>query len=136
MRRALGIACAGACAACGGGMPLLHPARTLDTGEVRAATGLSGQFAVGNLGESLSAARSEAASNAGGPGPPGTDPTYAKGALVAASVGPGVAPFVAARVGIGARAEGGISYTGRGARIDMRRSLDFAAWSVSVGGGV
>jgi hypothetical protein len=123
-------------AGCGGGMPLLHPARTLGAGEVRAATGMSGNFALTSLGESLNAARNEAAANPGAPGPPGSDPTYAKGALVAASIGPGLAPFVAARVGVGAQAEGGISYTGRGVRIDMRRSFDFGAWSLSLGGGV
>ncbi len=120
---------------CGGALPLLHPARTLPSGEVRAATGLSGNFAVGSLADSLTAARNDAATNPNVPGTPGSDPTFARGALVSAAVAPGLAPFVGARVGVGARAEGGLAYTGRGARIDLRRSFDFGQWSVSVGAG-
>jgi hypothetical protein len=121
---------------CAGGMPLLHPARTLPTGEVRMATGFSANFATGGLAGALDNARSEAAASQGNvPGPPGTDETYARGALVAAAVAPGIAPFVAARVGTGDRYEGGIAYTGRGARIDMRRSYDWDAISLSIGAG-
>jgi hypothetical protein len=126
----------GALSGCGGGMPLLHPARTLPPGEVRAATGVSGNFALGGLADSLTAARNDAATNPNVPGTPGSDPTYAKGALVSAAVGPGIAPFVSARVGIGAEAEGGVSYTGRGVRIDLRRSFDLdRRWSISIGAG-
>ena len=135
MRRAALPLVAGALAGCGGGVPLLHPARTLDSGQVRAATGLSGTFAVGSLADSLHAARTEAATNPNLPGTPGSDPTYARGALVSAAVAPGLAPFVGARVGIGASAEGGLAYTGRGARVDIRRSFDFGQWSVSLGAG-
>jgi len=126
------------CAAigCGGGMPLLHPARTLPTGEVRMATGFSANVATGGLANGLNNARNEAATNGSNvPGPPGTDETYARGALVAAAVAPGIAPFVAARVGTGQRYEGGIAYTGRGARIDMRKAFDRGAWSLSIGAG-
>lgn len=120
---------------CAGGSPLLHPARTLPTGEVRAATGFSANIATGALASSLNAARSEAVTNPNVPGLPGTDESYARGALVAAAVAPGLAPFVAARVGTGQRYEGGISYSGRGARIDMRRSYDRDAFSLSIGVG-
>ena len=106
---------------CAGGMPLLHPARTLAAGEVRAAGGLSGQIAVGSIANDLRSARALAATNADLPGLPGSNPAFAKGALVAAAVAPGLAPFVAGRVGIGGQAEGGITYTGRAARIDLRR---------------
>lgn len=131
-RAAFAAACA-ATSGCAGGMPLLHPAKTLPTGEVRAATGFSGNIAVGGLANGLNGARSEAAANPSVPGPPGTDETYARGALVAAAVAPGIAPFVAARVGTGQRYEGGVAYTGRGARIDMRRSFDRDAFSLSIG---
>jgi hypothetical protein len=122
--------------ACAGGGPLLHPARTLPKGEVRAALGLSGNAVVGSLANDLRNARNEAAANPLAPGAPGSDPTYARGALVAASVAPGIAPFLGARVGIGDHAEGGITYTGRGARIDMRRSFDGPNASFSIGAGV
>lgn len=121
---------------CAGGSPLLHPARTLASGDVRAAAGVSANVAVGSVANDMRAAREEAARNPDAPGVPGTNPTYARGALVAAAVGPGLAPFVAARVGVGNRFEGGVAYTGRGARIDMRRSFDEGSWSLSTGLGV
>jgi hypothetical protein len=122
---------------CAGGSPLLHPARALDTGVVRAAAGVSANVVAGSAAEDLRNAREEAAvAGATVPGAPGTDPGYAKGALVAAAVAPGLAPFVAARVGAGNRFEGGVAYTGRGVRIDMRRSFDVENVSFSAGAGV
>ena len=118
---------------CGGGSPLLHPARTLPQGEVRAAGGFSANVAVGSLADGLRAAKDEAARNTDAPGRPGTDVVYSKGALVAAAAAPGIAPFLAARVGVGDHFEGGLAYTGRGARIDLRRSLDRKNMSLSVG---
>ena len=56
---------------CAGGGPLLHPARTLPSGEVRAAGGLSGQVAVGSIADDLRSARNEAATNPDAPGAPG-----------------------------------------------------------------
>lgn len=117
-------------------MPLLHPARTLPAGDVRAAGGLSGQIAIGSIAEDLRSAKALAASNADLPGTPGSNPAYAKGALVAAAVAPGLAPFVAGRVGIGGNAEGGITYTGRAARLDMRRSFETGSVQLSIGAGV
>src|SRR5580704_7357389 len=101
-RARLSLACclAGA-VGCGGGMPLLYPARTLPLGEVRATGGTSGNFVVGSLASDLQAATVEGAKNSSAPGPPGTDPAYARGALVEAAVAPGLSPFIAARVGIG-----------------------------------
>ena len=122
--------------ACGGGSPLLHPARTLAAGDVRAAGGLSANIAVGSPADDVRTARELAAKNPDIPGAPGGNPAYAKGALVAAAIGPGLAPFVAARVGVGDRYEGGVAYTGRAARIDMRRSFDRGAFSLSLGAGV
>ncbi len=125
-----------AASACGGGVPLLYPARALPAGDVRASAGASGNFAMGALADAVSAARVEAAHNSMVPGPPGQDPTYAKGALVLAAVAPGLAPYVAARVGMGARFEGGVTYTGRAAHLDVRRSFDWSDVSLSVGVGV
>lgn len=121
---------------CAGGAPLLHPARALGQGEVRAAGGLSGQIAVGSAADDLRVAREQAAATPEPQGQPGTNPAYAKGALVAAAMGPGLAPYVSARVGVGSGAEGGITYTGRAARIDIRKAFDSGAWSYSAGVGV
>lgn len=121
---------------CGGGLPLLHPARTLPRGEVRGAAGVSTEAPVGTLASDLQNARNDAASTGSAQPLPG-DVTYAKGALIAAAVAPGLAPFVSARVGVGFTSEGGISYTGRAARIDMRKSFDISeSSSVSVGAGL
>lgn len=117
-------------------MPLLHPARALKTGDVRAATGVSANVAIGSLADDLRNARAIAAQDPTGtttPGAPGTNPDYAKGALVAANIAPGLAPFVGARVGVGSSYEGGLTYTGRGVRVDMRRSFDVKSWSFSAG---
>jgi hypothetical protein len=119
---------------CAGGGPLLHPAKTLGKGEIRAALGLSGEAATGNFGSALQSARAEAGTQASTL----PDKTYSKGALVAAAVNPGLAPFVAARVGLGDDFEGGLAYTGRAIRIDFRRAFYFGeekAWAFSVGAG-
>jgi hypothetical protein len=132
-RGALVVAAALASAGCGGGLPLLHPARTLPTGDVRMASGVSANVAVGSPADDLSRARDLAARDPTVPGAPGTNPDYAKGALVAASLAPGLAPFVGARVGVGEHYEGGLAYTGRAVRVDMRRAWGGGPWSVSVG---
>jgi hypothetical protein len=119
---------------CGGGSPLLHPARTLPTGDFRLATGVSANVATGPLAGDLRRAREIAERDPTAPGAPGSSPDYSKGALVAAAVAPGLAPFVGARVGIGDRFEGGLAYTGRAVRGDVRRSFDAGRWSLSLGG--
>ena len=116
---------------CGGGTPLLHPARTLPTGDLRVAGGVSANVAVGGLADDLRNARDLASRD---PSEANTKPDYAKGALVSAAVAPGLAPFLAARVGVGNQFEGGLTYTGRAVRADMRRSFDFDRhWSLSLG---
>jgi hypothetical protein len=116
---------------CGGGLPLLHPARTLKTGDVRVAGGFSGQIAVGSLANAMRDAESDASS---GTTAAQSDPAFAKGALVAASIAPGLAPLVGARVGIGWESEGGVAYTGRALRLDLRRSFDLSThWAISLG---
>jgi len=122
---------------CGGGGPLLHPARTLPSGEVRATGGVAAQIAAGPLSDDIRIARDIAARDPGNtPGQPGGNPEYAKGALVAAAVAPGLSPFVGARVGVGDNFEGGLAYMGRGVRVDMRRSFDSGKWSYSAGLGL
>lgn len=124
---------AAALSGCAGGQPLLHPARALPTGDVRVAAGLSANGVVGAAADDLARARELAARDANAPGEPGQSPEYAKGALVAAALAPGLAPVVAARVGVGERFEGGLAYTGRAARLDARRSFDFGNVSLSAG---
>jgi hypothetical protein len=133
VKRAAVVAAALASAGCGGGAPLLHPARTLPVGDVRLASGVSANVAVGSPANDLQRAREIAASDPQAPGAPGTNPDYAKGAIVAAALAPGLAPFVGGRVGVGEHYEGGLAYTGRSVRADMRRSFDSEAWSFSLG---
>jgi hypothetical protein len=121
---------------CGGGLPLLHPAQTLAQGDIRASAGISGTIATGDLSSAVNAAQADQAVNGGAPSTPGSDPTFAKGALVLASVAPGLAPVAGARVGIGWQSEGGIAYTGRAVRVDVRRSFDLSdTWALSLGVG-
>jgi hypothetical protein len=116
---------------CAGGLPLLHPARTLPLGDVRASGGFSGTVTTGSVANAVHDAEADPS---GGNVP--SDVTFAKGALVAASIAPGLAPMVGARVGIGWQSEGGLAYTGRAIRADLRRSFDLSEhWSVSLGVG-
>jgi hypothetical protein len=137
MTRILAVILAVCLVGCGGGGPLLHPARTLPTGDVRAASGMSANVAAGSLGDDLKVARDIAARDPqAAPGPPGSNAAYAKGALVAAAIAPGLAPFVSARVGAGNNFEGGLAYTGRAVRVDMRRGFDDGNVTYSVGLGL
>jgi hypothetical protein len=118
---------------CGGGLPLLHPAQVLAAGDVRAEAGFSGTVAVGDLSAALNNAQADAAANGGAPSTPGSDPTFAKGALVEAAVAPGLAPIGGARVGIGHGFEGGLVYTGRAFRADIRRAFNLSpTWAISL----
>ena len=105
---------------------------------------MSAQFAGGDLASAIAGAREQAsrqpaglAAGTGGTGGTGSaDPVYARGALVAAAVAPGIAPFAAARVGVGASFEGGLGYTGRSVRLDLRRSFALSdATDLSIGAG-
>jgi hypothetical protein len=121
---------AGPLAGCGGGVPLLHPAATLPRGEVRAAGGVTANVALGAAASAYSAAQQEAQAATTTP----TDATYARGALVAAALAPGLAPYVAARVGLGHDFEAGLAYTGRGGRVDVRHAFGLGgATALSVG---
>jgi hypothetical protein len=118
-------------AGCGGGLPLLHPAQTLDPGEIRASAGFSANMASAEFADAVRAAARESTPLTGQ-----TDEVTAKGALVEASVAPGIAPWASARVGIGRSVEGGLTYTGHAVRADLRRSFALSrAWSLSVGAG-
>lgn len=117
---------------CAGSSPLLHPAHTLAAGDVRAMAGLSGNAVVGPLADRIRDAVNLAAQNGGAVG--GTP--YAEGALADTAIAPGIAPFAGARVGVGSQVEGGIAYTGRGARIDLRKAFVSGKVAFSAGGGL
>jgi hypothetical protein len=120
------------CLACGAGSPLMHPARALPTGDVRAAIGMSADAIYGD-----GASRVRAGQDAAAAAPDGASAAqsqeFADGAVALASLAPAVAPFVAARVGVGQRFEAGLAYTGRAFRADVRRSFDSKHTSFSVG---
>ena len=121
---------------CAGAGPLLHPAHTLPKGDISATLGVSTNFSVGETNDAIVRAREQAAKNPDAPGAPGTNPDYAKGAIALATIAPGMAPVVGARVGLGNQFEAGLVYTGRGARLDGRRSFDLAedvALSIGIG---
>ncbi len=69
------------------------------------------------------------------PTPYPTDPTYAKGVLIATLVSPGVSPYASGRVGLGDGLELGLTYTGRAVRADIRHAWSRDAVSLSIGGG-
>jgi hypothetical protein len=124
---------------CGGGGPLLHPARTLARGDVRAGGGLSTELSPGSFRDDLERARQLAGvlePDGAGSRSPETNEALAKGALVAASVAPGIAPFVGARVGLAHAFEAGLAYTGRGLRGDVRRAFSEGPYSLSLGLGL
>jgi len=95
---------------------------------------MSANLVPSTLGTELSAARAQSP-------PPGQTvtfpqtPIYAQGVLVAAVVSPGVAPYASARVGLGEQFELGLTYTGRAARVDARRSWSWDHVSLSLGVG-
>jgi hypothetical protein len=118
--------------ACAGGVPLLHPAHTLPEGDVSFAAGTSGHLTVGELER----AKSRLDDSAGIPGGATGDEerrAFAEGALSRIAVAPGVAPFAAARVGLGHHNEAGISYTGRSFRVDGRHAFEWPTLALSVG---
>jgi hypothetical protein len=121
---------------CGGATPLLHPAQVLAPGDVRGEAGIAARAVVGDLGSSLNEATSAAAVARAQNTTPSIDTTYAQGALVAAAMAPDLSPVAGARVGVGGQFEGGIMYTGRGARIDLRRAFGQGTWALSVGLGL
>lgn len=119
---------------CGGGLPLMHPAQTLAQGDIRAEAGFSANVAMGNFSSAISAAEADTGGSGGPPPQPASDATFAKGALVEAAVGPALAPYAGARVGVGQQFEGGLVYTGRAVRADIRRSFDLGPhWALSLG---
>ena len=122
---AFGVALSG----CAGGAPLLHPAHPLPPGRVSLGAGTSSSF-LGGEGKRAIDRAGRSANTAGA-----TD-EFARGASALALMPPGLSPWVGARAGVAPRAEAGLAYTGRAARLDARYVplMDrTVAWSVGVG---
>ncbi len=118
---------------CAGGGPVGHPAHPLAAGDVSLAAGASAQLAEGGAASSIRDARESTV--AGAVPPPDADARYRRGAVSQVAVGPGLAPFVAARVGLAGSHEAGISWTGRRLRFDARHAFVWDRVALSVGGG-
>ncbi len=117
---------------CGGGAPLLHPAHTLTNGDVSFAAGTSGRFTLGGL-RSAEDRLDAAGATRGGATTPDERDGFVKGALSRFAVAPGVAPFVAARAGLGHHNEAGLTYSGRAFRIDGRHAFEWPKLALSLG---
>lgn len=116
---------------CGGAAPLLHPAQTLPVDRINVGAGVSGNFGSSNVRRAVNRGRSAA-------GQALTDPTrateYAEGVLTQALIAPGATPWVAARTGVAENTEVGLTYTGRGLRLDGRHAWPTGEqWTLSVG---
>lgn len=117
---------------CGGGAPLLHPAHTLPEGSVALAAGASGKLVLGGLARGEEKLQAAAATR-GGATTPDERRGFVQGALVRFAAAPGVAPFAAARVGLGHRNEAGLSYSGRSLRVDGRHAFEWQSVALSFG---
>ncbi len=114
--------CALGVGACGGGVPLLHPAHVLTPGKVTLGAGLSGRPVLGAL-----------------PSSPDTDEGRAAAVLQDRTIAPAIAPWVGGRVGIAGSNEAGLTYSGRSVRLDGRHAFTLSksvALSLGLGGEV
>lgn len=113
----------------------MHPAHVLRRHFVSVAGGLSGRLvadpAPSAAGATTGASAEEPRPDAGG----ARETTSSSSALQKLTTAPGVAPFVAARVGFGGGNEGGLAYTGRSLRLDGRHAFSLGGPALSVGVG-
>lgn len=117
--------------ACGGAAPLLHPAQTLPVDRVDVGAGVSGNFGSPDVRRAVTRGRSAAGQSLA---EPSRAADYAEGVLTQALLAPGTTPWVAARTGVADNVEVGLTYTGRGLRLDGRHAWPTAEqWTLSVG---
>ena len=128
----LGIATSSFGLSCGGGAPLLYPAHTLPPSSVSFAAGSSGRVTIGGLASAVDDL-ADAAAVHGGAVTSKERAAFVRGALARFAVAPGVAPFAAARVGLGQHREAGLSYLGRAMRLDGRHAFEWPSVALSVG---
>jgi hypothetical protein len=119
--------------ACGGGVPLLHPAQALAPGRTSFGAGMSDRLVLGAERSALDEAQRR---SPGAPAPPPNDDRYTRGVLVAVAEGPALSPWVAARVGIAGDNEAGLSYTGQALRVDARHAFEWDKSALSLGLGL
>lgn len=117
--------------ACGGGAPLLHPAHTLPRGVVSFAAGTSGQLALGDAADAEAALADAAEQSAGAVG--AERERFTQGLLARLALADGVAPYFAARAGLGGQNEAGLTYTGRSFRLDARHAFEWTNVALSAG---
>lgn len=124
MPRGWVLVCGSVLVGCSGGAPLLHPAHVLRPGHAAVGAGVSGRLAAAS---DVSAAADAALSE---------EAVAANGARIEDVVlAPGVAPYVAGRVGIDGDNEAGITYTARAFRLDVRHAFHFGPLFLSAGVG-
>ncbi len=117
---------------CGGGAPLLHPAHTMPEGDVSFAAGTSGRLTLGGLRDAEDQLDTAGATR-GGATTPNERNGFVKGTLSRFVVAPGVAPFIAARAGLGHHNEAGLTYSGRAFRLDGRHAFEWPNLALSIG---
>lgn len=116
---------------CGGAAPLLHPAQTLPVDRVEVGAGVSGNFGSSGVSRAVNRGRSAAGQSLADPA---RAADYAEGVLVQALIAPGATPWVAARTGVMKDVEAGLTYTGRGLRLDGRHAWAVGEqWTLSAG---
>ncbi len=115
---------------CGGGAPWLHPAHTLPGGSVEASAGIHGRIALGGSHQDIESGRSVNETGA-----EQQSQRFTRGALQHLVVAPGVAPYVAARAGLGGANEGQIEFTGRRLRVGARHAFEWDSLALSIGAG-
>jgi hypothetical protein len=119
--------------ACGGGVPLLHPAQVLPPGGTSFGVGVSDRLVLGAERTALDEAQQR---SPGAPAPPPGDQSYTRGVLVALAEGPAVAPWASGRVGISGSNEAGLSYSGQALRLDARHAFEWDQTAFSAGLGL
>lgn len=118
---------------------MLHGAHVLGEGKTTLGAGVSGTFLSGQAARELVDARSVPLSSGDGSAIPPSEASresYARGAAAVAALGPAVAPWVAARVGLPHDTEAGLTFTGRLVRVDARYAYQGDRLALSVGAGV
>jgi hypothetical protein len=120
--------CASVLPACGGGLPLMHPAQPLPPGVTSVSAGTGSHWIGGQARREIDAAQSQWAASQGDP-----QSLTPSAALAAALWTPGLFPWVSMRVGLGSRNEAGVAYTGHHARLDARHAFALGGWALSLG---
>ncbi len=116
---------------CGGGAALMHPAHVLRPDRVTLGAGMSSTFVGGEARRAMDAARVAAAADGSLPDEQG----LIEGSVAYVLTAPTIAPWVGARAGVGYDSDAGVTYTGRGARADLRHAFESGKVALSVGVG-